>query len=130
VAIGLTLSSVVTMVFAELVPKNLAIARPMETARATQGFQRLFTAVMRVPIRLLNGSANALVRRLGLEPQEFAETRADRLEPRVLHRQVAKAVRPADDPGIREQCTHFLESLGGLLEAAAYGVLHQSRSSR
>jgi hypothetical protein len=38
-------------------------------------------------------------RALGLEPQEFAKTRADRLEPRVLHRQVAKAVRPADDPG-------------------------------
>jgi CBS domain containing-hemolysin-like protein len=70
VAIGLVLSSVVTMVFAELVPKNLAIARPLETARATQGFQRLFTAVMRAPIRVLNGSANAIVRRLGMEPQE------------------------------------------------------------
>jgi CBS domain containing-hemolysin-like protein len=58
------------MVFAELVPKNLAIARPLETARATQGFQRLFTAVMRAPIRVLNGSANAIVRRLGMEPQE------------------------------------------------------------
>jgi CBS domain containing-hemolysin-like protein len=70
VATGLVISSVFTMVFAELVPKNLAIARPMETARATQGFQRLFTAVMRAPIRVLNGSANALVRRLGMEPQE------------------------------------------------------------
>jgi CBS domain containing-hemolysin-like protein len=70
VAVGLVLSSVVTMVFAELVPKNLAIARPLETARATQGFQRLFTAVMRAPIRVLNGSANAIVRRLGMEPQE------------------------------------------------------------
>jgi CBS domain containing-hemolysin-like protein len=70
VAIGLGISSVFTMVFAELVPKNLAIARPMETARATQGFQRLFTAVMRAPIRVLNGSANAIVRRLGMEPQE------------------------------------------------------------
>jgi CBS domain containing-hemolysin-like protein len=70
VAIGLTVSSVVTMVFAELVPKNLAIAKPMETARATQGFQRIFTAVMRGPIKILNGSANAIVRRLGMEPQE------------------------------------------------------------
>ena len=51
-------------------PKNFAIARPMETARATQGFQRAFTAVMRGPIRVLNGSANAIVRRLGMEPQE------------------------------------------------------------
>ena len=59
-----------TMIFGELVPKNLALARPMATARATQRFQRGFTAVMRGPIRLLNGSANAVVRRLGIEPQE------------------------------------------------------------
>lgn len=67
---ALVLSTVLTMVFGELVPKNLAIALPYETARATQRFQRLFTAVMALPIRLLNGSANALVRRLGIEPQE------------------------------------------------------------
>ena len=39
-----------TMIFGELVPKNLAIARPMETARATQGFHaRLHRASTRVP---------------------------------------------------------------------------------
>ena len=70
IGIALALSTVLTMLFGELVPKNLAIARPMETARATQGFQRGFTAVNGCPIRLLNGSANALVRRLGIEPQE------------------------------------------------------------
>lgn len=67
---ALLLSTVLTMVFGELVPKNLAIALPYQTARATQGPQRVFTAVMALPIRLLNGSANALVRRLGIEPQE------------------------------------------------------------
>ncbi|WP_372727109.1 hemolysin family protein [Nocardioides sp.] len=70
VGIGLTLGTVATMIFGELVPKNLALALPMETARATQRFQRGFTAVNRVPIRFLNGSANAFVRRLGIEPQE------------------------------------------------------------
>ena len=35
-AIGLTLGTVLTMIFGELVPKNLAIAKPMQTARATQ----------------------------------------------------------------------------------------------
>ena len=69
-AIGLTLGTFLTMIFGELVPKNLAIAKPMPTARATQRFMRGFTAAMRVPIRLLNGSANAFIRRLGLEPQE------------------------------------------------------------
>ena len=68
--LGLVLGTVATMLFGEMVPKNLAIARPLETARATQGFMRGFTTITTWPIRLLNGSANALVRRLGLEPQE------------------------------------------------------------
>jgi CBS domain containing-hemolysin-like protein len=70
ITVALTLSTALTMIFGELVPKNLAIARPMQTARATQLFQRGFTAANALPIRLLNGSANAVVRRLGLEPQE------------------------------------------------------------
>ncbi len=70
IAIGMVLATVATMIFGELVPKNLAIARPLGTARATQGPMRLFTAVMAGPIRVLNGAANALVRRLGVEPQE------------------------------------------------------------
>lgn len=69
-ALGLLFGTVVTMIFGELVPKNLALAKPMATARATQRFQRGFTALMRAPIRMLNGSANAVVRRLGMEPQE------------------------------------------------------------
>ena len=69
-ATGLVFGTIVTMIFGELVPKNLALAKPMVTARATQRFMRGFTAVMRVPIRLLNGSANAALRRFGIEPQE------------------------------------------------------------
>ncbi|WP_395695464.1 hemolysin family protein [Nocardioides sp.] len=70
VAVGLTLGTVLTMIFGELVPKNLALAKPMAVARATQRFQRTFTAAVRGPIKVLNGSANAVVRRLGIEPQE------------------------------------------------------------
>src|SRR6476646_1884770 len=70
VGVGLVLGTILTMIFGELVPKNLALSRPLETARATQRFQRSFTALNTLPIRLLNGSANAVVRRLGIEPQE------------------------------------------------------------
>jgi CBS domain containing-hemolysin-like protein len=69
-ATGLALGTFLTMIFGELVPKNLAIAKPMRTARATQRFMRAFTAAMRFPIRFLNGSANAFIRWIGLEPQE------------------------------------------------------------
>ena len=70
VGIGLAVGTVLTMIFGEMVPKNLALARPLPTARATQRFMRTFTHVTAWPIRFLNGSANAIVRRLGLEPQE------------------------------------------------------------
>ncbi len=70
VACGLVLGTVLTMLVGELVPKNVALAIPMATARATQRPMRLFTAVNKLPIRVLNGTANTIVRRLGIEPQE------------------------------------------------------------
>jgi len=70
IALGLTLATGLTMVFGELVPKNLALANPLGTARATQAYQRGFTKLMQYPINVLNGSANGVVRALGVEPQE------------------------------------------------------------
>ncbi len=58
------------MLFGELVPKNAALARPMPLARATAGPQAMFSKVFGWLIRALNGAANIIVRRLGVEPQE------------------------------------------------------------
>ena len=69
-AIALVLATGVTMVFGELVPKNLAITRPLPVARSVQGFQRGFTRATGLLVRFLNGNANAILRRLGVEPQE------------------------------------------------------------
>lgn len=68
--IAFTLANGLTMIFGELVPKNLAIARPLETARAVQGFQRGFTAVFGPLVHFANSTANAILRRIGIEPQE------------------------------------------------------------
>ena len=70
VVIALTLATGATMVFGELVPKNLAIARPLATARAVQRFHRGFTAATRPIIAFLNGTANRILHRFGLEAQE------------------------------------------------------------
>ena len=70
VTVALALATALTMIFGELVPKNLAIARPLATARAVQGFHRFFTAATGPGVRLLNNTANAILRRLGIEPQE------------------------------------------------------------
>ena len=90
VGIGLLVATAVTMIFGELVPKNLAIAKPMGTAQATQAAQRGFTSAMRLPIRLLNGSANAIVRALGVEPQEELRSARTSTELASLIRRSAK----------------------------------------
>jgi CBS domain containing-hemolysin-like protein len=60
----------VSMVFGELVPKYLAVARPLSTARAVAGVQLLFSLLLTPAIRLTNGAANWIVRQLGIEPAE------------------------------------------------------------
>ncbi len=60
----------VSMVFGELVPKYLAVARPLATARAVVGVQLLFSLLLTPAIRLTNGAANWIVRKLGIEPAE------------------------------------------------------------
>ncbi len=60
----------VSMVFGELVPKYLAVARPLATARAVVGVQLLFSLLLTPAIRLTNGAANWIVRELGIEPAE------------------------------------------------------------
>jgi CBS domain containing-hemolysin-like protein len=67
---SLVLINAFSMVFGELVPKNAALSSPMATARAVAPLQRGFTTALRPLIRVLNGSANVLVRRLGVEPRE------------------------------------------------------------
>ena len=69
-ALALTLATGLSMVFGELVPKNLAIAQPLPTARAVAGFLSIFSAVFRWLISGMNNSANWILRRLGVEPVE------------------------------------------------------------
>jgi magnesium and cobalt exporter, CNNM family len=68
--IGLALATALSMVFGELVPQNLAISRPLQTARQVAGVLNTFSIAFRWLITALNGAANWIVRRLGLEPAE------------------------------------------------------------
>jgi CBS domain containing-hemolysin-like protein len=70
VAVALVVSTVATMLIGELIPKKIGIAVPFEAAKATQRSMRAFTVVVRPAIAVLNGSANAIVRLVGVEPQE------------------------------------------------------------
>jgi CBS domain containing-hemolysin-like protein len=109
VTLGLAAATAMTMIFGELVPKNLALARPSQVAAGTQGFQRGFTTAMAWPIRVLNGAANALLRLVGVDPQE--ELRSARSA-----RELGFLVHHSAEEGVLEQRT------AGLLERSlAFG---------
>ena len=75
--LALVVVTSLSMVFGELVPKNLAVARPLQTARAVSGLQLLFSFVMTFAIRLTNGAANRILHKLDIEPaQELRSARS------------------------------------------------------
>jgi CBS domain containing-hemolysin-like protein len=82
VVLGLILATVVQLVAAELIPKNVAVARPERTALRLAVPMRAYASVFAPLINLLNGSANAIVRLFGVEPvQELESIRSlDELE--------------------------------------------------
>lgn len=69
-ALALIIATSLSMIYGELVPKNIAIAKPMATARATAGPMVGFSVVFKPMIHFLNNTANWVVRRLGVEPAE------------------------------------------------------------
>src|SRR5215204_1686406 len=72
VSIGLALliATGVQMVFGELVPKNIALSRPVGTLRWVVLPLLVFTQITRPLVALLNGTANRLLRLVGVQPVE------------------------------------------------------------
>jgi CBS domain containing-hemolysin-like protein len=70
VAVALLLATGVQMVFGELVPKNIALSRPVGAALWVVPPLLVFTTVTRPLITFLNGSANRLLRLVNVEPVE------------------------------------------------------------
>ena len=95
--LALVIVTSVSMVCGELVPKYLAVARPLWTGRAVAGFQLLFSLLLTPAIRMTNGAANWIVRQLGIEPAE--ELRSARSPQELLSLVRSSARSGALDPG-------------------------------
>ncbi|MGY1731335.1 hemolysin family protein [Geodermatophilus sp. SYSU D01045] len=111
ITLALVLATVLTMVFGELVPKNVAISEPLRTARAVAGFQRGFTKATSLVIRFLNGWANAMLRRLfGVEPQEeLASARSPEELTSLVRRSGRQGTLPAETAVMLERGLAFGE---------------------
>lgn len=64
------LAAIIQMVLGELFPKNWALAEPLRLSRWVAPGSIAFCWAMHWPLRFFNGTANRLVRLLGMEPQE------------------------------------------------------------
>ncbi|WP_344309973.1 hemolysin family protein [Brevibacterium samyangense] len=73
---ALVLATVVTMIFGELYPKNLAIASPEPLARALVLPTRIYLAVFGWLITVFDKAANALLRMVRIEPLEDVDAAA------------------------------------------------------
>ena len=69
-ALALLIATSVSMVFGELVAQYLAVAKPLPVARVVAGPQLIFSMLFTPLIHLTNGTANWILRRLGIEPAE------------------------------------------------------------
>jgi CBS domain containing-hemolysin-like protein len=105
--LAILLATSLSMVFGELVPKNLAVARPVQTARASSGPQLAFSWLFTPAIRLTNGTANWILRRLGIEPAE--ELRSARSVQELGSLVRSSAERGAIDAGTAELVDRSLQ---------------------
>ncbi len=84
VVIAIAVTTVVQMVVGELVPKSVAVARPLETSMRLAVPFNGFVAVLRPFISVSNSAANALLRLVGVEPTEELSSVRSREELRRL----------------------------------------------
>jgi len=68
--VALVIATLFSMIVGELVPQFLGISAPLRVAKIVAGPVRVFAIVAKPLIAILNGSANAILRAIGIEPQE------------------------------------------------------------
>ncbi|KDA06659.1 membrane protein [Microbacterium sp. CH12i] len=68
--IAMLVATTLSMILGELVPKNFALALPVATAKLVIPFQVAFTTIFKPAVVVLNDSANAMLRAMGIEPKE------------------------------------------------------------
>ncbi|SMC31326.1 hemolysin family protein [Janibacter indicus] len=68
--LALILATVFSMILGEMVPKTLAVSEPLGTAKVVAMPMRVIGVLFKPLIFVLNGSANWVLHRMGVEPQE------------------------------------------------------------
>ncbi|MCK3770263.1 hemolysin family protein [Microbacterium aerolatum] len=106
--VAMTLATVLSMILGELVPKNFALALPRQTAKLVVPFQVAFTTVFKPAILLLNGSANGILRSVGIEPkEELSGARTAEELSSLVRRSASAGVLEADTASLLDRTLTF-----------------------
>ena len=107
-ALALLLATAVQMVFGELVPKNIALSRPAGSVVWVVIPLLVFTKVTRPLIAVLNGTANQLLRLVGVEPvEELRSARTPDELASVVRRAGAEGALGSETAGLMERSLAF-----------------------
>ncbi|MFF8816583.1 hemolysin family protein [Leucobacter sp. NPDC015123] len=110
VPVAVAVATIFSMIVGELVPKNFAISMPLATAKLVMPLQAGFTAVFKPAVRVLNGSANGILRWIGIEPKEELSGARSAQELSSLVRHSASAgLLEADTATLLDRTLHFAE---------------------
>lgn len=108
--LAILIATLLSMILGELFPKNWAISEPLRVAKFVMPFQAGFTFVFRPAIVLLNNSANALLRMIGIEPKEelSGARSAEELSSLVRH-SASEGILEADTATLLDRTIRFAE---------------------
>ncbi|HZM65447.1 MAG TPA: hemolysin family protein [Nakamurella sp.] len=108
VVVALVVATVLSMVFGELVPKNIAIAEPLDTAKAVITPLRISTMIFKPLIVVLNGTANGVLRMIGVQPQEELRSARSAVElDSLVRRSAAQGTLEAPTAGLLARSITF-----------------------
>ncbi|MES2866710.1 hemolysin family protein [Microbacterium sp.] len=106
--VAMFIATVLSMILGELVPKNFALALPRATAKLVVPFQVAFTTVFKPAIVLLNGSANGILRSMGVEPkEELSGARTAEELSSLVRRSASAGVLEADTASLLDRTLTF-----------------------
>src|SRR5215207_1359962 len=107
-ALALLLATAVQMVFGELVPKNIALSRPVGSVVWLVIPLLVFTKVTRPLVAVLNGTANQLLRLVGVEPvEELRSARTPDELASVVRRAGVQGALGSETAGLMERSLAF-----------------------
>lgn len=107
IALAVAVATIIQMVFGELAPKNLGIARPEPVAKFLARSTLIYLRIAGPVIRLFDSAATGLLRRVGVEPVEEIEHGAS---PEELSRIISESATSGDlPPGLSELLERALE---------------------